>query len=231
MSKNFEHPSEQKSPEKAWARWKEVVANKPQDVKYAIREGRALGIAEEEIQQFAEQELAARKKEGWSSLAYAIMNEANLGTEEERAEMGEKAYQGHLKNKNPLGASRLAEKLWGTESAQYRAAREQLAKEQEEAASAKTEPLMRLPHNPTFQDFAFAWHAMINEEGSGIDIEIEEDLKRIMGEEGTKQLMAFLKGETTNLADKRITPFFRKYGLGKRDLEEIFGIEFKKQKK
>ncbi|MDP3696824.1 MAG: hypothetical protein Q8R55_02205 [Candidatus Taylorbacteria bacterium] len=227
-----EHNPSKESPEAEWSRWKEIIRVKPQDTAYALREGKRLGVPESEIKELAQQAFDKHAQEGWYGLAYQIMKAAELGTEEERIAMGEKVYQEHMRGNNPVGAASIAKELWGENSPQYISAQEFVKKEEEKfkKEQEKAEPLMHLFPEATFHDFYAIWHDMVNEEGMGIDIEIEANMKNVFGEELTKQVMDFLNGQDDTLERKKVLDFFQEHGFGKARLREVLGIDFRKRR-
>ena len=102
-----------------WQRWKDVVAQKPQDAPSAIRAAKILGVSHEELTQFAQ--VAFDREVGTRNiaLAYGIMKAADLGTAEECSALGARVYEQHIQNRNPGGAVFIANELWGKESEQF----------------------------------------------------------------------------------------------------------------
>lgn len=221
-----------KNPDAEWEHWKDVIKTKPQDTPYALEAGKRLGVPKSEIKELAQEAFDKHTKEGWYGLAYSIMKVAELGTEEERRTMGERVYQQHMEGNNPVGAASIAEKLWGKDSPQYASALE-LQKKKDEAfrkEQEKAEPLMRLSPDATFNEFYGVWHDMVAEEGMGIDIDIEADMKNVFGEQLTKQVMDFLSGQDNTLENKNVLDFFQEHGFKKAQLGEILGIDFRKSR-
>ena len=102
-----------------WQRWKDVVAQKPQDAPHAIRAAKILGVNDEELNQFAKGAFDREMASGNIALAYGIMKVAELGSAEERSALGARVYEQHTQNRNPGGAVLIANELWGRESDQF----------------------------------------------------------------------------------------------------------------
>ncbi|PIR83271.1 hypothetical protein COU19_01310 [Candidatus Kaiserbacteria bacterium CG10_big_fil_rev_8_21_14_0_10_56_12] len=214
-----------------WNRWKTVIREKPQDTPHALREGVRLGVPDSEIKRIAQEEFEKHLGSGWISLAYKILKEAGLGTPAERLTLGERVYQEHMDNANPMGAAGIARELWGEDSPQYVATQvaERRYEEAPEADQEITEPLMSLARDATFDDLFAAWHEMIAEEGQHIDI--EEDMKDAFGAPLTAQVMSFLDGKDRSLGGRRVLDFFAEHGVDEDQLGAVVGIEFRKPKR
>lgn len=102
-----------------WQRWKEVVAQKPQDASSAIRAAKILGVSAEELNEFSQGAYDREMSTGNIALAYGIMKAAELGSAEERSALGARVYEQHIQNRNPGGAVFIANELWGKKSDQF----------------------------------------------------------------------------------------------------------------
>lgn len=225
--------------ETEWNRWKDVVKSKPQDIPYAIDAGKNLGVPEDELLQMGREGINECEKHQLWGLMHSIMTKANIGSEEERRNAGEHAYNQmmdttkYLSSSNFLGAMRWAEKLWGKDSSQYKNAEDlfqkQSARERKEQKASQL--VFRLTKDSTFDEFLEQWAKFIEEGPMGLDIDIEADMRSIFGEEITKKIFAFLNRETEELGKEKIVEFFEKNGFKIKQIEDTMSIKFKKPKK
>ena len=225
-----------KSPSEIWDHWKDIPKRKPQDYIYAVEVGQYLGISDEEIKKMVKEVVDDALQHSDHSFAHEVMKRMDIGTEEERRSMAALAYEDHVQAKSSQGAAFYAKEAWGEQSPQYLAAigpaQKQAKKREKEyqKEQEKSPALLPLPRGATFADFYKSWHKMVAKVGSGIDIELEAEMKSIIGEVATKEIMNFLNGENDSVKDGDVLEFFKKHGSNEEQIGEVLGIDFKERK-
>lgn len=214
-----------------WTRWKEIINDKPQDTPYAIAEGRLLGVPKEELQRVARGVIEQCVKDEWYGLAFAIMKAAEIGSEEERRVMGERTYNQKMGTKrldHIAGAVHLAKELWGENSPQYLAAKDKEEKINSRKEQKTGKPIFLFSRKATFVNFRNAFQKL-GERGINVDVELEADMRHLLGSEITEQIMDFLNSGVGALGNKKLLDFFREHDCSEEELAKMdINIGFKK---
>ncbi|MDO8583670.1 MAG: hypothetical protein Q7R83_00630 [bacterium] len=238
MPKKVDHPvfvpnfvPRQQAEPKNWEGWMKAAETDPRLVVTAIEEGRRLGIKEAELKKFAE---TRSKKMLCEELLYQVKLAAHIGSEEELRALAQRIYAHIFFTQDldwkPAERLELVERLFGKNSRQYK----------KEIAAKKTKKKIMAEHEqPSFSELAqsatlddlFAAYHMASEVGDVDSNWTEERIRELLDPASASQLIAFLNAEDDSLKNQRVVSFFKKAGLTKTQVSELFGVKFAAVKK
>lgn len=229
-----------KSPEQQYNKieWEKL---KQGNEAFAIKQGRKMGVPQEELEQFA-QDFIARETESQNyGLVYRFRKNMGIGTEEEVRAVGEQAYKFFLENGDSGSAMSMAVDMYGIDSKEWRRAykaneadwkktEERRKKKEEEMEDEERELKATISKDATFADLFNAIDAIEEEEGLG-ELHFKEELLDNFDTEIVEEVVAFRGAQANKAATTKVMDFFRERGYSQSDVSVFLPIKFKRKRK
>lgn len=217
---------------------------------WAIQKSEEAGMSSKELLRLVREDLVRRIKNDDSPSVYGFLSEGiwpgipNLGfTEEEKKEIGVKAYEKLMADENFSSAAEVAGRVYGLEGEEYRAAfklaedeqKRKLAEVQKRRKYVEVEEELRvvLPPEATMADLFRAIDDIVEKEGleklyfeaklweSGFDKETVKEVLSLREDDERADEAAKIK----------VIEFFEKHGYDKDDITAFLPIKFRRKKK
>lgn len=197
----------------------------------AIRKGREMGVPEEEIIKFAEENIVRKKENGDYALVYQFRKNMKIGTPEVIRAAGEEAYKFLFEGNDFIAARNIAEEIYGKESEEWRKAEKAYQEESEEIERKKKEIsvedeedlVVKISKNATFADLKEAIDNLL-ENHDFDDFHLDSELWDNFDQSLADEFFDALHGKK----GIKVIDFFREHGYSKKDITVYLPIKFDK---
>ncbi|OGZ58940.1 MAG: hypothetical protein A3B96_02315 [Candidatus Spechtbacteria bacterium RIFCSPHIGHO2_02_FULL_43_15b] len=203
----------------------------------AIKEGKEIGVPEEELYQFALDVIARETKNRHFGFVYRFMKSMGIGTAKEVKAAGEQAYHSFLESGEAGSSMNIARDVYGSDSEEWERAnklneaerKKQKKAGENEREGEEQELNVRIPRDATFADLLTAI-GKIEREGGLDKLRFEEELWDNFSPDIAREVLALLGAEASEVASIGVLDFFNERGYSQKDVSAFLPIKFKRER-